>query len=183
MEKGRLFVLCGLPGSGKSTASKNYGQVFSSDGIREELFGDENLQYDERLSRKYLKKKGQSLEGLSASEKEQALINAGHAMVFGLLNHRVKEALKQGQNVVYDATSLRRKERKKILKTFRPYFETASCIFVNTPLETCLAQNACRDRQVPESVIKDMSRRLQAPVMEEGWDEIIEITPENRQSA
>ena len=44
-----LVMLMGLSGSGKSTLAEEYaklsgGKVFSSDKIREELFGDENDQ-------------------------------------------------------------------------------------------------------------------------------------------
>ena len=46
----QLIVMCGLPGAGKSTYAKQYVQehsntkVMSSDGIREELYGDESIQ-------------------------------------------------------------------------------------------------------------------------------------------
>ena len=47
-----LIVLCGLPGAGKSTYAKQYvkthpnTKVLSSDGIRNELYGDESIQGD-----------------------------------------------------------------------------------------------------------------------------------------
>lgn len=46
-----LIMYCGLPGSGKSTQAKKYADangwnVFSSDDLREELFGDVNHQTD-----------------------------------------------------------------------------------------------------------------------------------------
>lgn len=50
MNKPRLFFLVGLSGSGKSTFSKSIIElvkpieVFSSDKIREELYGDESIQ-------------------------------------------------------------------------------------------------------------------------------------------
>lgn len=50
----KLIFLCGLPGSGKSyhalRLSKEYGAtIYSSDAIREELFGNENSQEDNNL--------------------------------------------------------------------------------------------------------------------------------------
>ena len=43
-------MLVGLPGSGKSTISNELnGEVFSSDALRKELWGDENTQGDNTL--------------------------------------------------------------------------------------------------------------------------------------
>ena len=44
MNKPTLYMLVGLPGSGKSSVANKYGTVFSSDAIREELSGDVNNQ-------------------------------------------------------------------------------------------------------------------------------------------
>lgn len=49
MSKPKLIMMCGLPASGKSTCSKELAEeynatVFSSDALREELFGDANNQ-------------------------------------------------------------------------------------------------------------------------------------------
>lgn len=47
-----LIVLCGLPGAGKSTYARQYlldhpeTKILSSDGIRQELYGDESIQGD-----------------------------------------------------------------------------------------------------------------------------------------
>ena len=51
----KILVLCGPSGCGKSTWAKNYCEVnlntviVSSDGIREELWGDESIQDNPRL--------------------------------------------------------------------------------------------------------------------------------------
>lgn len=36
----KLTIMVGLPGSGKSTIAHNYGEVVSTDAVREELLGD-----------------------------------------------------------------------------------------------------------------------------------------------
>ena len=42
---GKFIMLVGLPGSGKSTFAKNLGyNIFSSDELRKELWGDESKQ-------------------------------------------------------------------------------------------------------------------------------------------
>ena len=39
-----LYVMIGVPGSGKTTYATQHGLTVSSDKIREELYGDENIQ-------------------------------------------------------------------------------------------------------------------------------------------
>ena len=47
-----LHIVCGIPGSGKSTwAAKQKGTVISTDAIRGELFGDETAQYSDSFLR------------------------------------------------------------------------------------------------------------------------------------
>lgn len=174
--KGTLYVLVGIPGSGKSTAGARYGTVYSSDDIREKLFGDPGLQYEEKSVKKYLRriKPELSQEELdSLSEKD--LIAAGNSMVFSRLNRDVKKALINGENVVYDATSLTPKTRKAILKKFAGLYDKAIAIFANTDLEEAKRRNAGRERMVPDEVIEKMHSQLRAPDLSEGFDEVIEI--------
>ena len=153
-----LFVMCGLPASGKSTEAARIAEradalVFSSDDIRAELYGDPNIQGDP-------------------------------VKVFGLLNKRVVDALKSGRNVVYDATNLNAKKRRGLLRFFR----TAGCVFdsqcvlVLCPYEQCLKRDAARERHVGEEVLHRMLLNFQPPFYNEGWDFIRIIGLENNES-
>jgi predicted kinase len=153
-----LFVMCGLPASGKSTeaamiAERANALVFSSDAIRAELYGDENIQGDP-------------------------------VKVFSLLNKRVVDALKSGRNVVYDATNLNAKKRRGLLRFFR----TAGCVFdsqcvlVLCPYEQCLKRDAARERHVGEEVLHRMLLNFQPPFHNEGWDFISVVGLENNDS-
>ena len=89
-ENGKLILLCGIPGSGKSTFSKMYEPlkhhlVLSSDDIRKELWGDESEQ-------------------------------SGNHEVFKLLYKRMYYAICNGITVVFDATNVTLKDRKKAIK-------------------------------------------------------------------
>lgn len=84
----KLYTMCGLPGSGKSTAAKQFdGIIISSDAIRKELYGDESIQGDGK-------------------------------QVFQILHNRVQKALAEGKNVIYDATNISAKRRKNIVRSF-----------------------------------------------------------------
>lgn len=81
-----LIMMCGPAASSKSynaklLAEKYNAKIFSSDNIREEIYGDVNDQ--------------------SHNQK-----------VFQILHKRVKEALRNGENAIYDATNLSMKRRK-----------------------------------------------------------------------
>ena len=147
-----LIVMCGLPGSGKSTYTKLYinehpGTIaLSSDSIREELYGDESIQGDP-------------------------------AEVFGLMHKRAKEYLSEGKTVMYDATNMSRKDRRGILSCCSRQVRK-ECHIIWAPIEECIARDAKRTRHVGKSVIDYMVKRFQAPYEDEGFDEIKVIRPE-----
>ena len=114
----KLIIPVGVPGSGKSTLAATIpgAIVLSSDNIREELFGDANLQYTEEYAAKKIKQKKIDTSDLSDEKLLALKIHLCNASVFGTLNYRVKKALKEGKDVVYDATNISAKTRKGILK-------------------------------------------------------------------
>lgn len=101
-------------------------------------------------------------------------IQVDGAKVFEIVNQRVSEALSEMKDVIYDATNTTRRTRRNILERFEA---THVCVFMNTPVGECLRRNSERERKVPAEVILRMSRRLNAPTEEEGFSQIIEITP------
>ena len=148
-----LILLCGIPGSGKTTWAKNYISKnpdfvhLSSDAIRAELYGDENIQ-------------GNPVE------------------VFTLMQKKAVESLNARYNVVYDATSMTRKDRAGII-SMCPKFTHIQCNIIWAPIETCIERDTTRERTVGKEVIDRMLKRFQMPYYDEGIDEINIIRPEN----
>lgn len=166
-----LYVLIGLPGSGKSTWAKNYCHshknclIVSSDFVRQQLFGDEAKQYDENfLKRKYKRTYCEMTE----SEKR----HIGNTAVFSRVDARTRKLLKEGKDVIYDATSISEKSREKIIKSFSDAADKFVAVYFDTPLETCLRQNQKRKRHVPESVIRSMASRITKPAVTEKFDDV-----------
>lgn len=142
----KLYVMVGLPASGKSTWAENNKDklnavIHSSDSIRAE-FGDINDQTQNNL-------------------------------VFETLHKRVKEDLLEGKNVILDATNLHRRRRIHLISNhLRNVPCEKICILFATPVEICKKNNANRERKVPEEVIDKMVRLFDVPAYCEGWDDI-----------
>ena len=153
MNRPKCIILCGIPGSGKTTYAKKYIKKhentihLSSDKIREELWGNESTQGDNNE-------------------------------VFSLMQKRAIEALNNGQNVVYDATNITRKDRGYIISRC-PQFVKIEAHVVWAPIETCLNRDAERERTVGREVIDRMLKRFQAPFIDEGIDKIKVIIPKS----
>lgn len=151
MNRPKLILLVGVPGSGKTTYAKNYIKQnyntihLSSDAIRQELYGDENIQG-----------------------------NPGD--VFSLMQKRAVESLNNGCDVLYDATNITRKDRSCIIGIC-PKFVKIECHIIWAPIETCVEQDAKRERTVGKEVIDRMLKRFQSPYYDECIDEIQIIRP------
>lgn len=139
-----MAMVCGLPGSGKSTFAKELAEemnaaVFSSDALREEMFGDSQNQ-------------------------------GNNQKLFRELHKRIKECLKSGKSAVYDATNVNSKKRRAFLNELKNIRCNKMCVIMATPYEQCLENNKNRDRVVPEYVIEQMYRKWQTPYWFEGWE-------------
>lgn len=91
--------------------------------------------------------------------------------VFNEVHKRIKNSIKNGEDVIYDATNLSRKRRKNFLKELPADVEKIAVVAA-TELEVILEQNASRMRHVPEEVIMRMFKTMTLPRLDEGWDSI-----------
>lgn len=82
---------------------------------------------------------------------------------------------------VWDATNLTPRDRTAVLNICKGVGWRVIAVYVNTPMETCIARNAERqsNRRVPDKQMGSMWSRLTPPQESEGWDDVIYITPED----
>lgn len=146
-----LYVMCGIPGSGKSTWVKN--------NLTE---NDKHISRDEiRFSMVNRRE-----EYFSKEDK-----------VFEQFCLDIAAALKKGYNVFADATHINRGSRRKLLQQVAMYADSIKAIEVCTPISIALERNEGRKdeglRYVPPSAIKRMYSQYEEPDYDEGFDEIL----------
>jgi predicted kinase len=150
----KLYILCGPSGSGKSTWARNFMQensdvcYISRDDIR--------------LS--FLK------EGEDYFSHEKAVFRK---FVAGIVT-----TLKEGRDIIADATHLNEFSRRKLTQAIDMQFTDYEIVYVvfDTDADTCVAHNENRSgrRYVPENVIRNMCRDFRAPTMDED-ERVIDI--------
>ena len=139
----KLYTMVGIPGAGKSTFANSHPECVVV-----------------------------SSDAIRAEVFKNEYDLSNMRRVFEIVNERVAAALAEGKDVIYDSTSLTRKIRHNIIKTFNAEH---IAIFVNTPIDICIERDAKRYRHVGERVIRQMATRLVPPTLDEGFKEIIEI--------
>ena len=144
-----LYMMIGLPSSGKSTYAQRLIRdhknsiIISSDELRKELYNNVDDQDH-------------------------------NGELFTELHRRIKSALTSGkyEYVIYDATNINSRRRRAFINEIKSIDCYKVAVVIATPYEVCLRQNWCRERQVPDDVIKRMYMSWQTPAYFEGWDDI-----------
>lgn len=151
-----LYMLCGIPGSGKTTWGKTHsslcGRYISRDDIRF-----------------YLLKDG---EDYFAHEDE----------VLELFYKRINESLEEGHDTFADATHLTAAARKKFLANISAKYDKLQIIAFDIPLYVALERNESREGRafVPRGVIRRMWSQYELPTYKEGFDKIYRIDKDNK---
>lgn len=152
------YVLSGVPASGKSTYVNNHIKtvdrrtiVFSSDKIREKLFGD--------------------LTNLDIYTK------ANHAKVFEELHKRIRKT--NAKSIIVDSTNLSRKSRRNLYGLLKLGSYKVVIITFIEPLSVLLDRNIKREIVVPEQSIREMYKRFEPPRVGVDCDEyrVVTTTP------
>ena len=142
----KIYILCGVPGSGKSTWARKQieeldgkGIIISRDVIRFSMLGEDDAYF--------------------AHEDE----------VFNEFIRQVQEAINDQEHtsIFIDATHLNEKNRNKVLsRLWHMDKDVVIGVYFDIPLEECLRRNALRTGRalVPETVIKNMYESLTKPL-------------------
>ena len=146
MKKPILYMMVGIPASGKSTVAKEYAskvensKVFSSDEYRKSLLGDEQSQEN-------------------------------NALVFKTLFTDMHNWLAKGNNAIFDACNTTIKSRRKVVDKFSDIALIVPVVVMAT-YEECCKRDASRSRTVGISVIRKFINSYEFPQMFEGFHKI-----------
>lgn len=153
----KLFLMCGYPGSGKSTFVKNHleedSQAWvSRDAIRFSLV------------------------------KETEAYFSKETLVFNTFVDTIIDCLSNDYDVFADATHLTRASRAKLIRRIpTEYFDELNIIWVKVDLSTAVAQNENRINTrayVPPKELRRMGYTFTAPDLDEGFDNIYIVEPD-----
>lgn len=133
-----LFIYRGLPGSGKTTRAKELqkatgGRIVGRDHLRELLYG--------------------LVDYKPSNAKEQAVTKLQEQMI--------RDGLRAGQKVIVDDMNLKAKYMRRLMEIAREEGAEYSIIdLTDTPVETCVARDLARDRQVRPEQIRELHKRF-----------------------
>lgn len=141
-----LYIMCGVPGSGKSTflnnhVNKDTSIIVSRDEIRFSIVkpDEDYFSHEQEVCKIFWKK--------------------------------INEGLASGKNVFADQTSLTKKSRAWLLQHIKGYHH-ANIVWIDETLETCLERNEKRKgthAYVPPFKVNQMFNNFVEPTIKEGF--------------
>lgn len=149
MPKGNpvMYMMVGLPGSGKSTHVRKIGAPFVSSDYYIE---------------KWAKEQGKTYNEIFKESVKQAMNS---------LREDVEFMLSHDGSFIWDQTNLTKKVREERLSKIPAHYKKIAVV-IDAPINVCLERNQKRDRSIPEHIIKSMYMTFELPSLDEGFDEI-----------
>ena len=148
----RLYVLVGVPASGKSTWIKNQDWVLGLTIVSTDAFVED-----------YARECGSTYSEVFDDYMPTAI---------ELMLNQVDFARDHGHDIIWDQTSTTILNRAKKIRMLPDYYKTA-VVFRTPPMEELKVRLASRPgKVVPMEVVESMIAKWQEPTKEEGFDEI-----------
>lgn len=138
LKLGKLYVISGLPGSGKTSLLKHVpaDMIVSSDYYRKVLAGSK-ISIDQF--------------GMYESLSEES-----NNAVFKIINTIIEEKCRLGLTCFVDATNLTDSDRNQYIKIAKQYGMDYEVLIIDKTAEECKINNKNREKRVPEYVIDKM---------------------------
>ena len=147
-----VFVMCGYPASGKSYFAKN---TLMKDVYRHRVY----------ISSDEIREEICGDVGDQSKNQE----------VFQLFYKRARKAVKEGKDVVLDATHLTRRSRRNCLQRFKDLNCKIIAVQMTTSAEKAIRRNNKRNRVVPSYAMERMINAFEPVSKDEGFDEIRKV--------
>lgn len=163
-----LYIMCGIPGSGKSTWAKNFKEKINAANYHCAIVSRDEIRF------KLLEERGGEYFDY---ENE----------VFETYCQKIQDYLDRGYHVIADATQLTARSRGKLLNNLDIDENILIyCVDIDTSYSICKKRNSKREgiRKVPDSVLEKMYMAKSSPTLHEyggfSYDGIITVNfPKN----
>jgi predicted kinase len=149
-----ITLLCGLPASGKTTTTKQEGDMVCTeaiticpDDVRKILSGKDHFPPVEEF-------------------------------VWGSVKTCARILLSQDRHIIIDATHLTKGSRMQWIRIADEFDCHIRIFWHDTPLDECKRRNAARERQVPEDVMDRMAEGFEPPTLDEGFQNVYRVLPD-----
>ena len=156
-----FYLMVGLAGSGKSTIAKEIEYSICMSSPKYDEYG--------RADKVVLISSDDIREEILGDVNDQTQ----NDKVFSHIHKLIKQAVRDYNHIIVDATNLTIKNRRALLNCLddkKDYHKIA--YIVNTPIEKCKENNSKRDRKVPEYVIDNQAKKFEIPFANEGFNSI-----------
>lgn len=141
-----LNIMIGIPGSGKTNYAKKYLLVNNSVYLSSDDIRIELYGFEDQTH---------------------------NDVVFETMKKRTLNALKEGKDVIYDATNLNKKRRSGIINEAHKLDAQVDAYLCCTPINIILERNITRaERQLPWDKLVQMIQSIEPPMYYEGFDNI-----------
>ena len=157
----KFYLMVGLAGSGKSTIAKEIEYSIRMSYPKYDEYG--------RADKVVLISSDDIREEILGDVNDQTQ----NDKVFSHIHKLIKQAVKDYNHIIVDATNLTIKNRRALLNCLddkKDYHKIA--YIVNTSIEKCKENNSKRDRKVPEYVIDNQAKKFEIPFANEGFNSI-----------
>jgi tRNA uridine 5-carbamoylmethylation protein Kti12 len=159
-EAPELYVLIGVPGSGKSTWTRKFLAssdkefvVVSSDAALDRVAAEKGLKYPD-VYKDYI--------GMATHEAKK----------------NFRDAMESRSNIIFDQTNVSKKKRRGILQQMPKDYIKVAVVFQTDDKEVTRRLKSRAEetgKHIPDFVMKDMYGRWEEPTREEGFDRIIKV--------
>lgn len=149
---GILYVMCGMPGSGKSYFAEEITKA-----VQTKLISRDEIRF--------------------SMLKENDEYFAKENLVFSRFMELINKALKNDYSVIADATHLTPGSRRKLLSNLTVAPSSIVCFYFDLPFDVCLSRNETRSGRkfVPKDVMESMYKNFKIPTYSEGFDYIYKV--------
>ena len=152
-----IVMVCGLPGAGKSHFSGTY-------------FNKNNRK---RINRKELRRLIYEMTNFGDPYRDEYFNDYDERLVHHVERKMIEHFLQERLPLLIDNSSVSVESRQYYTNVARQARRTIGAIFLNVPIQKCLARNRSREDRLSEGIIANLYAGLELPSKAEGFNEVL----------